>query len=172
MATTRQRRAGAAPETFAIDDENDQLLTEEDYAAPELPDEWEPGQGSYTAAGWTEEEALPDEAFQPDDEDGEWAAAPQDEFAPYPEEAEYPPQFEEDIDFSDDLDPLSDELLTDEERAELQRSRWQLISGLADFVGVILGTAAILVLLTLLVSLLNWLINDISQSFILLQKNL
>lgn len=172
MATTRQRRASAAPETFAIEDENDQLLPEEDDAAPELPDEWEPGQGSYTAAGWPEEEALPDEAFQPDDEDGEWAAAPQDEFAPYPEEAEYSPQFEEGIDLSDDLNPLSDELLTDEERAELRRSRWQLISGLADFVGVILGTAAILVLLTLLVSLLNWLINDISQSFILLQKNL
>ncbi len=171
MATTRQRRAGAAPETFAIDDENDQLLTEADADALELPDEWEPGQGSYTSTGWTEE-ALPDEAFQPDDEDGEWATAPQNEYGPYPEEAEYPPQFEEGIDLSDDLDPLSDELLTDEERAELRRSRWQLISGLADFIGVILGTAAILVLLTLLVSLINWLINDISQSFILLQKNL
>ena len=67
---------------------------------------------------------------------------------------------------------MDDELLTDEERAELKRSHWQLISGLADFAGVILGTAAILVLVTLLVSLLNWLINDMSQSFILLQKNL
>ena len=66
---------------------------------------------------------------------------------------------------------MSDELLTEEERAELKRSHWQLIAGLADFAGVILGTAAILIIVTLLVSLLNWLINDLSQSFILLQKN-
>ena len=174
MATTRQRRADAAPATFAIDEDSDRLYTEDDYAAPEpaipLPDEWESTRSSY-AAGWTGEEVLPDEAFQPDEDDGEWAdSAPQEEFPPYSEE--YVPQFEEGMDFSDDLDPLADELLTDEERAELKRNRWQLIAGLADFVGVILGTAAILVLLTLLVSLVNWLMNDLSQSFILLQKNL
>ena len=61
--------------------------------------------------------------------------------------------------------------LTDEERAELRRSNWQMISGLADFAGVILGTAAILLLVALLVSLLNWLVNDLNQSFTLLQKN-
>ena len=73
----------------------------------------------------------------------------------------------------DDTDPLlDDELLTDEERNELRRSHWKLLAGLADFAGVILGTVAILVLIMLLVSLLNWLINDISQSFILLQKHL
>lgn len=174
MATTRQRRADAAPATFAIDEDGDRLYTEDDYAAPEpenaLPDEWESPRSSY-AAGWTGEEVLPDEAFQPDEDEGEWAdSEPQAELPPYPEE--YVPQFEESMDFSDDLDPLADELLTDEERAELKRNRWQLIAGLADFVGVILGTAAILVLLTLLVSLVNWLMNDLSQSFILLQKNL
>ena len=62
--------------------------------------------------------------------------------------------------------------LTDEERAELSRSNWRLLAGLADFGGVILGTAAILVLIALLVSLMNWLINDISQTFILLQTQL
>ena len=67
---------------------------------------------------------------------------------------------------------LESPALSEEERAELRRSRWQLIAGLADFAGVILGTAAILVLVVLLVSLINWLINDVSQSFILLQKNL
>ena len=35
-----------------------------------------------------------------------------------------------------------------------------------------LGTAVILVLAVLLISLINWLVSDVSQSFILLQKNL
>ena len=64
------------------------------------------------------------------------------------------------------------DLLTDEERAYLRRSHWQLISGLTDFAGVIVGTAAILVLMMLLISLINWLVGDLSQSFILLQKHL
>ena len=177
MATTRQRRASAAPSTFVIDD--DRIYTEEDYAVPatdpELQDEWAPGQGSYTADGWTDEAALPDEAFQPDEEDGEWADTPRQAFTPYEEgyagNGMFLPDEDEDV-LLDELDPLSDELLTDEERAELKRSHWQLLSGLADFAGVILGTGAILVLLTLLISLVNWLVNDLSQSFLLLQKNL
>ena len=87
------------------------------------------------------------------------------------EDEGYVPLFTADEEYTDEFDPLSDELLTEEERAELKRSHWQLIAGLADFAGVILGTAAILIIVTLLVSLLNWLINDLSQSFILLQKN-
>lgn len=180
MATTRNRRAGANPPNFAVDEDGDRVYTEDDYAAAptgeELPDEWETGKGSYAAAGWTGEEYLPDEAFTPDEEDvsaeGAWEEDLDDDYAPGSLEDGYIPLFEGEADFDDDLDPLSDELLTDEERAELKRSHWQLISGLADFAGVILGTAAILVLVTLLVSLLNWLINDMSQSFILLQKNL
>lgn len=179
MATTRIRRAGANPPNYAIDEDGDRVYTEDDYAAQAdhaLPDEWAAEPAPY-AAGWTGEEYLPDEAFQPDEEDdlpeGEWAAAPEDGLLPYDGVDGYVPLFDREDDFDDDeLDPLDDELLTDEERAELKRSHWQLISGLADFAGVILGTAAILVLVTLLVSLLNWLVNDMSQSFILLQKNL
>ena len=174
MATTRIRRAGTASPEYAVDADGDRIYTEDDYAAPDapdaLPDEWATGKGSYAAAGWTGEEYLPDETFEPDAEDApandEWAAED------YAAEDAYAPLFEGEESYDDDLDPLDDELLTDEERAELKRSHWQLISGLADFAGVILGTAAILVLVTLLVSLLNWLINDMSQSFILLQKNL
>lgn len=170
MATTRMRRAGAKP-NIPVDTDGDRIYTEEDYAAREtLPDEWS-AEAGYAAAGWTGEALLPDEAFEPDEADealsDEWAdMAPE---APY--EEEYAPLFDGEEDFADDLDPLDDELLTDEEQAELKRSHWQLLSGLADFAGVILGTAAILLLVTLLVSLLNWLINDLSQSFILLQKN-
>lgn len=180
MATTRNRRTGVNPANYAVDEDGDRVYTEDDYAASlteeELPDEWETGKGSYAATGWTGEEYLPDEAFTPDEEDlsaeGTWEDDPDDDYVPGPLEADYIPLFEGEADFDDDLDPLDDELLTDAERAELRRSHWQLISGLADFAGVILGTAAILVLVTLLVSLINWLINDMSQSFILLQKNL
>ena len=170
MATTRMRRAGAKP-GITVDADGDRIYTEEDYAAKEpLPDEWS-AEAGYAAAGWTGEALLPDESFEPDTEDAalesEWADTHED--APY--EDEYIPLFDGENDYSNDLDPLDDELLTEEEQAELRRSHWQLLAGLADFAGVILGTAAILLLVTLLVSLLNWLINDLSQSFILLQKN-
>lgn len=181
MATTRIRRAGANPPPYAVDADGDRVYTEEDYTAQErenaLPDEWAAEQPASPDPGWTVDSYMPDEAFEPDEadspEEAEWAAdAPQEDYAPYAgEDYGYEPAFGEDVDFGDDVDPLSDDLLTDEERAELKRSHWQLIAGLADFAGVIVGTAAILVLMTLLVSLLNWLINDMSQSFILLQKN-
>lgn len=71
-----------------------------------------------------------------------------------------------------DDDPLAEELLTDEERRELRRSTWQLLAGIGDFAGVILGTAVIFVLIALLVSLINWLISDVSQTFTLWQNRL
>ncbi len=157
MATTRVRRAAANPPANVEAD--DRAYTEEDYAAP---DEWEAEQ-PYIQPGWTGEGYLPDEAFSPDDEtldEPEWT-----------EDLPIPALYYEDDD-TDDLDPLSEELLTEEEQEELRRSRWQLLAGLTDFAGVVLGTAVILMLVTVLVSLLNWLINDMSQSFILLQKHL
>lgn len=173
MATTRQRRAGANPPAYAVDQNGDRVYTEDDYASENseaLPDEWAAEQEAYPAPGWTGEAYLPDEAFQPDEEEFPGPQWSPEDFVPYEADG-YVPLFTADEEFTDEVDPLSDELLTDEERAELKRSHWQLIAGLADFAGVILGTAAILVLVTLLVSLLNWLINDLSQSFILLQKN-
>ena len=170
MATTRMRRPGAKP-SIPVDAEGDRIYTEEDYAAKEaLPDEWA-ADSQYAAADWTNGAVLPDEAFEPDGEDesfhDERAAAPAENL--YTDD--YVPLFEEENDFSNDLDPLDDELLSEEEQSELRRSHWQLLSGLADFAGVILGTGAILVLVMLLVSLINWLVGDLSQSFILLQKN-
>ena len=170
MATTRMRRAGANPD-IPVDADGDRIYTEEDYAAKEaLPDEWSAG-NNYAAAGWTGEAFLPDEAFEPDSEEDplhdEWAAEPAE--ASYTDE--YIPLFEGEGGYDDEFDPLDDELLSEEEQSELRRSHWQLLSGLADFAGVILGTAAILLLVTLLVSLINWLVGDLSQSFFLLQKN-
>lgn len=166
---TRHRRVQAAPpqEMYA---EEDRIYTEEDYAvsAEPIADEWADEQELYPSAGWTGENFMPDEAFEPDEE----------EVLPEPSWTENFPGADEDapsrfgsFEDTDDIDPLSDDLLTEEEQAELKRSHWQLISGLADFAGVIAGTAAILVLMTLLMSLINWLVNDMSQSFILLQKH-
>lgn len=175
MATTRVRRAGANPSTPPPYQDGDRIYQEDDYiaqpGAEDYPDEWEAAQ----PVGWTGENALSDDAFRPDEDDlpldDEWAAAPEEGYLPYGDGEEYQPLFDGEDVYDDDLDPLDDEFLTDEERAELRRSNWQMISGLADFAGVILGTAAILLLVTLLVSLLNWLVNDLNQSFILLQKN-
>ena len=168
MATTRIRRAGGNPPVPPIEEE-DRVYTEEDYAVKD--DEWAQT-NAYGAPGWTGEayqpELLPDEAFAPDEEED----LPEAAWGPEAELLPYEPLFDGEDDFADEGDPLDEELLTEEERAELRRSRWQLIAGLADFAGVILGTAVILVLVVLLVSLINWLINDVSQSFILLQKNL
>lgn len=170
--TTRQRRTSANPGNFAIEHDDDRVYTEDDYAR-------KPGDPGVEAwgeeipgaqPGWTTDAPLPDEAFRPDEEDLPEAAYPEEEY--YPAEG-YPPLFQvEGEDFTEDIDPLSDELLTDEEKAELRRSHWQMLAGLADFAGVILGTAAILLVVTLLVSLLNWLVGDLRQSFILLQKHL
>lgn len=174
MAYHRQRRSGGPAEepAYRMDADGDRLYTEDDYAAPEaIPDEWE-AQGAYLPEGET-----PDEAFLPDEEAwGEESAWPAEDAAwqadPFSAAGG---DFAFSADFTDeallDDDPLAEDLLTEEERAELKRSNWKLIAGLADFAGVIIGTAAILVLITILVSLLNWLMSDISQTFVLLQKN-
>ena len=161
---------GHAP-AYAVDQDGDRIYTEEDYAAQApLPDEWA-AENAYAAPGWTGDNPLPDESFLPDDEEAlgaAWTPA-----APYADEdeEEYAALFNGEDHFADNDDPLEEYLLSDEERAELRRNRWQLLAGLADFAGVILGTGAILILVTLLVSLLNWLFQDLNQSFILLQKN-
>lgn len=174
MATTRQRRVNAISPAQEPFEAEDRVYTEEDYALPDgaIQDEWADDQSAYPSAGWTGETFMPDESFQPDEEEllaqDSWA----EELPPPEQDNEYNSLFEGVFDDTGELDPLDDDLLTDEERAELRRSHWQLLAGLADFAGVILGTAAILLLVTLLVSLINWLVNDMSQSFILLQKHL
>lgn len=171
MATTRQRRASMYPPVQTPDPEEDRVYTEEDYAIPadkaDLPDTW--GGQPIDPAAWADDAFLPDDAFQPDEEDadGTW----DEPLPPEEDESGYSGLFSGVFDDDMDDDPLAEDLLTDEELAELRRSNWQLLSGLADFAGIILGTAAILLLVTMLVSLVNWLVNDMNQSFILLQKH-
>lgn len=76
--------------------------------------------------------------------------------------AEYDEAYDEDY----DEDP---EFLSDAERAALRRERWHILSNLWDFVAVIAGMAVVLVLLALIISLLNWLHADVSQTFTLWQ---
>ncbi|MBQ8653943.1 MAG: hypothetical protein IJ507_03320 [Clostridia bacterium] len=79
----------------------------------------------------------------------------------YPDEEDY-----------DDYEPLDEDDMTDEERALARRDRWRVLAGVGDFLAVIAGTVVILVLIALLVSLINWVYADITQSFTLWQTKL
>ncbi len=140
------RQEPVAP--YPVDEDGDLIYTEEDYAIPADGDAF-----------------LPDEA----DDDAFYAdpyAVMTDPYAAMadPYAADDPEAWDDDPDA-----PITPDMLTEEERAEMRRNNWRLLAGLSDFGAVILGTAVILVLVALLVSLLNWLVNDISQTFTLLQ---
>lgn len=176
MTTRRTRRVTAQPLP-----PEERSYTEDDYATPE-PEGLSHGEVSYAeqmdwipATVWTE--STPD-AFAPDEEEPaalDWGAEPEnDGYAPFRMDG-YEPLFQASPAADDeegDADPLDEDLLTEEEQEALRRSRWQLLANLADLAGVIFGTVAILLLIALLISLLNWLVSDMSQSFILLQKHL
>ena len=68
---------------------------------------------------------------------------------------------------------LEDEdLLTEEEQAALRRDRWHVLANLGDFIGTIAGTAVILVLIALIITLVHWVRSDITQSFTLWQTRM
>lgn len=69
-------------------------------------------------------------------------------------------------------DELDDDLLTDEEKAALRRSHWRVLANVGDFAGVIVGTAVILILIALIISLVHWVRSDITQSFTLWQTRM
>jgi len=52
-----------------------------------------------------------------------------------------------------------------EEEKQLRRDRWRLTAGMADFVAVVAGAAACLVLVLLIASLVNWLRQDAGSTF-------
>lgn len=135
---------------YPVDEDGDRIYSEDDYAVtPDgdafVPDDTEEAPaGPYYAQPFSYMGAFNTMA---DTQEQEWL----------PEDAELLPD---------------EELLTEEERRELRQSNWKLLAGLADFAAVILGTAAILILIALLVSLINWLVSDISQTFTLLQTHI
>ena len=61
--------------------------------------------------------------------------------------------------------------LTEEERAELRKDRTRLAFGAGNLLGVIGGVLAILVLLTMLFSMISFVINDMGRSFSLFQTH-
>lgn len=52
---------------------------------------------------------------------------------------------------------------------EDRQDRFRVAAGVMEFLGVVLGVIAVLVLFTLLVSLVNWLMKDISGTFAILR---
>lgn len=105
---------------------------------------------------------------------------------PEPEQPRYSDDFAPEDDIPDDLpydgeydQPAAEEiylededLLTDEEKAALRRSRWQVLANLGDFAGVIAGAAVILILIALIITLIHWVTSDITQSFTLWQTRM
>ena len=131
---------------YPVDEDGDRIYTEEDYGVPADGD-----------------------AFLPDEEDESvlYAADPFAAQTPYTYNGSYESTDPEEA--WDEEDLPDEALLTEEEQAEMRRNNWRLAAGLADFAGIIVGTAVILVLIALLISLINWLVNDVSQTFTLLQ---
>ena len=84
--------------------------------------------------------------------------------------------FDEDYDgYQDDADDYEyeeEDELSEEERVLAQRDHWRVLAGIGDFLAIVVGTAVILVLIALLVSLVNWVHADISQSFTLWQTKI
>ena len=84
------------------------------------------------------------------------------------DDADIPAPTAEEV-FADEALEDPDLYLTEEEQAELRQNHWRLLSGFGDFISILAGCAVILVLITMLVSLLNWLHSDILQSISLFQ---
>lgn len=84
------------------------------------------------------------------------------------DDADIPAPTAEEV-FADEALEDPDLYLTEEEQAELRQNHWRLLSGFGDFISIIAGCAVILVLITMLVSLLNWFHSDILQSISLFQ---
>jgi len=57
-----------------------------------------------------------------------------------------------------------------EERRQARRDRLEFAAGMSNFLSVILGSVFILVLILLIISLLNWLNQDIRSTFTLLNS--
>ena len=78
--------------------------------------------------------------------------------------------------YNDGLDELSggeEEIpeLTDEERQERRMSRVRMAAGAGNLFAIIAGTVLILVLLTLIFSIIHFVINDMGRNFSLFQTN-
>ena len=90
---------------------------------------------------------------------------------PYPEE---PYETEVQEEYDDGFDELTDEEepeISDDERQEIRRSRFRVALGAGNLVAVIGGALLILLLVTLIFSMIYFVINDMSRSFSLFNTN-
>ncbi|MBQ8537576.1 MAG: hypothetical protein IJ461_09275 [Clostridia bacterium] len=122
-------------------------------------------------------EEYPLEDYYPENEFATQAYQPEGGYlADYPPEdvylEDYPPEDDYNIDMDpDDLDLLDDDSYREEKK--LRRiGRFRVAAGVMDFLGVIGGMVAVLVLVALLISLVNWLYADILNTFTILQTRL
>ena len=91
---------------------------------------------------------------------------------PYPEEPYETEEQEEEYD--DGFDELTDEEepeISDDERQEIRKSRFRVALGAGNLVAVIGGALLILLLVTLIFSMIYFVINDMSRSFSLFSTN-
>ena len=94
---------------------------------------------------------------------------------PYPEDA-YPEDGETEQEYDDGFDELTEteeEIpeLSDEEKHERRMSRMRLALGAGNLFGVIAGAVIILIMLTLIFSIIHFVINDMGRNFSLFQTN-
>lgn len=93
---------------------------------------------------------------------------------PFPDNV-YPETEETEAEYDDGFDDLQEEPdipeITPEEKAERTRSRVRLAMGAGNLFGVIAGAVLILVLLTLIFSIVHFVITDMGRSFSLFQTN-
>ena len=102
----------------------------------------------------------PFQSAQPEDPDAEITFVNEEAWQPTFDEEEYADEQPEQAEV-----PLDD--LTEEEEAEMSRSRWRFLANFGSFISVAAGCGVILVLVMMLVSLLNWLYSDVTQSIAL-----
>ena len=69
----------------------------------------------------------------------------------------------------DDPAEEPEEELSEEEKKAIRKKRFRLMSGAGNLTAVIAGTAAILILLALLMNMIGFVINDADRNFTLFQ---
>ena len=86
-------------------------------------------------------------------------------------EEDYEPEDEVYDDGFDELNGEEEPETDPETREEQKRDRFRLAVGAGNLIAVIGGTVAILLLLTLIVNMVVFVINDLGRSFTLFQAN-
>ena len=90
------------------------------------------------------------------------------------QENEYPETEESEPEYDDGFDEPEEEYvpeLSEEEKTERRKSRIRLAFGAGNLFGVIAGTVLILLLLTLIFSIIHFVVTDMGRNFSLFQTN-